>query len=329
MMEKIKLSVLMLAYNHEPYIKQSIESVMVQKTNFNFELVIGEDNSTDNTLEIIKKLKRKYPNKIKLLLNKKNLGCPKNLINVAKNCVGKYIAFLEGDDFWDYDNKLQEMVNFLEAHEEYVTAYHDVNIIDEKGNPLKNPSFRVYKGKLKGPEGHIKYNGIPSLSLVFKNFWEKESLTFSKMLKDIQIICDYPLKLFLLSKGKIKYFDKKWGTYRCINTSGASFSAEHKKDSTFAIYDKMHGFKNLSELNTKFSKLFQRHYLKEKSKILLMFLRSRQFKKIGIFYKNHINNYRINERAVIFIYVFLCPFQKIIKDLERNLFVLEKKKNEK
>ena len=82
----------MLAYNQEQYIEQSIDGILMQKTNFNYELVIGEDSSTDNTRQICEDYQKKYPTKIKLLpsLNK-NIGLIKNYIRTIKACDGKHI----------------------------------------------------------------------------------------------------------------------------------------------------------------------------------------------------------------------------------------------
>ena len=114
------LSVLMITYNHEAFIGRSIESVLSQKTDFPFELVIGDDHSTDNTKQIAMKYAEKYPDTIKLLSHSSNLGVIPNFQNTLERCKGRYVAILEGDDRWIDESKLQKQVNFMERNPDYV-----------------------------------------------------------------------------------------------------------------------------------------------------------------------------------------------------------------
>lgn len=115
----ISVSVLMVTYNHENFISHAIESVLMQKTSFPFELVIGEDCSTDKTREIVIRYAQNYPLIVKALLPPMNLGIRQNSLNTFKECKGKYLAFLDGDDYWTDSNKLQKQVDFLEANPDY------------------------------------------------------------------------------------------------------------------------------------------------------------------------------------------------------------------
>lgn len=130
----MKLSVCMITYNHEKYIAQAVESVLMQQTNFDYELVIGEDCSTDRTREIVIEYKNKYPNKINLLLPEKNLGMIPNFVQTLQVCKGKYIAMLEGDDYWTYPYKLQKQVDQLEANPAAMMVAHRANIVDVNNN---------------------------------------------------------------------------------------------------------------------------------------------------------------------------------------------------
>ena len=130
------VSVIMTTYNHEPYIAQAIEGSLMQETDFDYEILIGEDDSEDNTREICKRYAEEYPDKIRLFLNdRKNViyinGQPTgrwNFINLLKNSKGKYIAFCEGDDYWIDPKKLQKQVDFLEKNHEYAICFHSVKI---------------------------------------------------------------------------------------------------------------------------------------------------------------------------------------------------------
>ena len=119
------VSVKMLTYNHELYIGQAIQGVLQQKTNFPFELVIGEDCSTDSTREIVFDYQKKYPDIIMVITSDKNVGANKNSKRTTKACRGKYIAFCEGDDYWTDPYKLHKQVDFLEANPDYGMLHTD------------------------------------------------------------------------------------------------------------------------------------------------------------------------------------------------------------
>ena len=115
----IMVSVCMTSYYHEPYIAQSIESVLSQKTDFNYEIVISDDCSKDRTQEIIREYAEKYPC-IKYKFNEENIGLTKNVFQAKTMAEGKYVVPLSGDDYWIDDRKLQKQVEFLEKHPEYI-----------------------------------------------------------------------------------------------------------------------------------------------------------------------------------------------------------------
>ena len=158
------LSVVFITYNHERYIRQALDSVLMQKTDFPFEIVVGEDCSTDHTRDILNEYKEKYPDQIRLLYREKNLGRPTlNVYQTAMECKGKYMAFLEGDDFWTDPEKLQKQVRFLEEHDEYeaVTIHRDWWVKTESRFPIRlrlhfiagaeTTRLRISKGSLTGP----------------------------------------------------------------------------------------------------------------------------------------------------------------------------------
>ncbi len=164
------LSVCMITYNHEKYIAQAIEGVLMQKTKFAFELIIGEDCSNDSTRIICNEYKEKYPGKIKLLLNEKNIGMMPNFIQTLKACKRKYIALCEGDDYWIDPNKLQKQVDFLENNPGYVISFHDSHLVEIghvgnfnktilDGNGISRTAKDIFLSKI-----------IPTQTAVFKNF---------------------------------------------------------------------------------------------------------------------------------------------------------------
>ena len=128
-MSKMKVSVCIITYNHARFIGQALESALMQKTNFDYEIVIGEDCSTDNTGLICKKYAEMYPDKIRLLQNDKNLGVIENFKRTLYACKGEYVALLEGDDYWTDELKLQKQVDFLESNRDYAIVFHNAEIL--------------------------------------------------------------------------------------------------------------------------------------------------------------------------------------------------------
>ncbi len=219
-MQKPLLSVCITTYNHEAYIARAIESVLSQKTDFPFEIIIGEDNSSDNTRNIAIEYRNRYPEKIRLILNdRKNViyinGLPTgawNFLQALSNADGKYIALIDGDDYWTDSSKLQNQVGFLEAHPEYAICGHLVEVVDGNGDLLENspvvrnsPEIFSMKDVLKGPPVHTS-------SLVFRNFDMKRNAAYPYLLS--LPAGDALITSMLLDQGKGYRFDKIWSAYR-------------------------------------------------------------------------------------------------------------------
>jgi glycosyltransferase involved in cell wall biosynthesis len=129
----VKASVLITVYNREKFITQAVESAVHQQTDFAYEVVIGDDCSTDRTREILLRLRDTYPGKIRLLLWKRNVGCVRNLADTLQVCGGEYVALLDSDDYWTCRGKLQRQVALLDAHPEFSSCAHEAVVVDEAG----------------------------------------------------------------------------------------------------------------------------------------------------------------------------------------------------
>ena len=127
-MERIKpeVSIRLMTYNHESFIEDALEGIIAQKTSFPFEIVIGDDCSTDKTFQVIHNYEERYPEKIKVLQRSEQLGIRKNSVDIISHCQGKYIALLDGDDYWIDVEKLQKQVDFLENHQDCSLCFHNV-----------------------------------------------------------------------------------------------------------------------------------------------------------------------------------------------------------
>ena len=133
------VSVIIPAYNHELYIAQAIEGVLQQEVDFPYELVIGEDYSTDATREIVLEHQKKYPDIIRVITSDKNVGGIENSTRTLQACRGKYLAYCEGDDYWHHPLKLQKQVDFLESNPDYGMVHSDYDkLINRTGKIIKS-----------------------------------------------------------------------------------------------------------------------------------------------------------------------------------------------
>lgn len=203
----------MITYNHEKYIAQAIESVLMQKTDFDYELIIGEDCSTDNTRSICLHYKNKYPDKIRLLLPETNLGMMQNATNTLKACKGEYIAMLEGDDYWIDPYKLQKQIDFLERNPDFAICFTNAQIKRENN---ANAVDEVELTCIPLPEeiSTIK-------DLLFRNYITTSTAVLrNKLTKELLVefanyqLGDWVLFVLIAQYGKIKYINEITSIYR-------------------------------------------------------------------------------------------------------------------
>jgi glycosyltransferase involved in cell wall biosynthesis len=249
----MKVSVAMITFNHERFIHEAINSILSQKTDFHFELVLGEDHSTDSTRHICEEYVQKYPEKIRLLPSNKNLGMIPNLIRTFQACLGQYIAFLEGDDYWTDALKLQKQVDFLDANPDYGLVHTDFDhYVQSTG--LLTKSF------IKSSRQKIKYQQSPNYikwAIMGKAKISTCTICFRKSVYDNHIdIEEYynPLleksgDLVLLATisnySKVKFFNESTALKRELLES-ASQSQDYKKKIDFTI-----GISNTNEYYAK------------------------------------------------------------------------------
>ncbi|MEH2024830.1 glycosyltransferase [Nostoc sp.] len=205
----MKVSVLMVTYNHENFIAQAIESVLMQKVDFEYELVIGEDYSTDNTRQIVIDYQRKYSDKIRLLLPDVNLGAHKNFLNTFKACQGKYLAILEGDDYWTSSKKLQKQVDFLDKNLDFVICFHNV-LVFWQDNSHSPGIFLHNQPKTSTIENLLVNNFISTPSVMYRAGLVQE---FPAWFYE-QSMGDWTFHILNAQHGKIGYIDEVMAAYR-------------------------------------------------------------------------------------------------------------------
>lgn len=200
-------------YNHGPYIKQCIEGILMQKTNFAFEYIIGEDFSTDETREIVFDYARKYPNIIRVITAEYNVGSKANGRRCINACRGKYMALCEGDDYWTDPLKLQKQVDFLEGHPEYTMCFHAAILKWEKKEHPDSLFYNVEGREYSGPEIFKRWI-VATASVVFK-----ASVLHSDIYKKVQqdkrfLYGDNPLFLSAAKLGRIYGMKDVMSVYR-------------------------------------------------------------------------------------------------------------------
>lgn len=220
----------MIAYNVEKYIEEAIESVLRQRINFAYELVIGEDCSTDKTREIALQYEAKHPDKIRVLQHSKNLGLTPNCVATHNACKGKYIALLDSDDYWTVDYKLQKQIDFLEQNEEYSGCGTQAMILYEK-NQKENRFFGEEIDKDYDIDDMIIHRKFHTSSLVYrKAIWDKTGGIPPHISSNERAI--YPMVAIY---GKIKYFKEVMCVYR-VASIGLNSRIDYKQlETDFAM----------------------------------------------------------------------------------------------
>jgi RimJ/RimL family protein N-acetyltransferase/glycosyltransferase involved in cell wall biosynthesis len=209
------VSVFMMVYNHAAFIEEAINSVLIQKADFDFEVVVGEDCSTDESRAILLNIASRYPGKFKLLLHSQNVGAVNNQNAILTACNGKYIAMLEGDDYWLDNDKLRKQCEFLETNEDYALVATSYQSVDEESNILPRPAN--YEKHDLTFSLILEKNIIATCTVVFRS----AIINGFSIPKGI-IGGDLIVWLFILQVNKGRMLDEITTSYRIHNTGAYS-----------------------------------------------------------------------------------------------------------
>lgn len=187
----------------------------------------------DNTRFILQKYKEKYPEIINLVLREKNIGPTPNVYDLIMKAKGKYIAFLEGDDYWNEPNKLEKQVSFLENNCEYIGTAHDYIMKDNEGNVYPH---RKMIGEYT--RTHYKFGKLPgqTATLCFRNFFHDKKDDYEVIKTASSNIGDRTIVLLMLLHGKVYCFPEKMSTYRVFSSSNAWSAKLGKKSKEINPY---------------------------------------------------------------------------------------------
>ena len=205
----MKLSVMVITYNHERFLAQTLESILAQQVNFEYEVLVGEDCSTDGTRDVIETFRRRYPKQIVPVIREQNVGAMRNFQETLGACSGQYVALLEGDDFWTCRDKLQRQVDFLEANPDCAIACHRAHFLDETKGGQDGVFPRIPAGTYT-LDYLLSGNFIMTCTAVCR--WE----AFGRLpdwFLDLSL-GDWPLFALLARRGTINLMDEAMATYR-------------------------------------------------------------------------------------------------------------------
>jgi|AntDeeMinimDraft_5_1070356.scaffolds.fasta_scaffold00685_12 glycosyltransferase involved in cell wall biosynthesis len=272
---EIKVSVSIITYNHESYIAKAIESVLNQKVDFKYEIIIGDDCSSDRTPEILKEYKKRYPEKIQLIMHPRRYDNIPGRINNITNlyaCRGKYIAMLDGDDYWISDDKLQKQADFLESNPDFSLCFHDSLMISENDEfepYLFSAKHKILTEKKIFSQFDFFTHGFlaQTSSVLFQNlpfgefpewFWRIYS-------------ADFAIQLLILQYGKAHYFPAlKSG--RHFNQKSVSSIYRNSSEKQYLKLQDWKGFHEHFRSNTELKSILRKgisyHYYKHSYQLL-------------------------------------------------------------
>jgi hypothetical protein len=228
-----KVSVLMTTYNHERFIEKAVRSVLSQHADFECEIIVGEDSSTDGTRAVLEHLDSDFPGRLRLLLREQNLGAARNFCDAYKECKGEYIAFLDGDDYWTDPAKLRKQVAVLDADLGCTLCYHLTRHVSAN----EEPTAYIYPPETTPVQPTIN-------DLIRNNLLTTSSAMLRRAavpeLPDWMLSVvpgDWPLFLLAADAGRVRRLDEVMAAYR-IHSSGtwSQLSIAAKTELTFNMY---------------------------------------------------------------------------------------------
>ena len=285
---EIMVSVIVLTYEHARFVRQALESILCQKTTFTYEILVGDDASTDGTDEIVRMYEHFYP-QVRAFVRKQNIGATKNLYELLLLARGKYIANCEGDDYWCDDRKLQMQVEFLEHHPEYSACTHACRIVDENGMVLKGRHLKWVCKKEEYSLQDFRGRYLPGqpASLVHRNFFLNRKHDYSIIYQANSIVADRTIVMILAAQGHIRRFSDVMSCYRVREMSTDSATVRAFRDNP-----------DVNRMQYEFTCMLER-YLEDEFGIHIRFNFFKYTQRLKGWIKSRINTIYTNLVAVL------------------------------
>lgn len=308
------LSICCLTFNHAPYLRRALDGIIMQKVDFIYEVIIGDDFSTDDSRKIINEYNLKYPNIFKVIYREKNVGVRKNLEEVMGMANGKYVILLETDDYWIDPLKLQKQVDLLNSDPGIIAVTHPCKMVGAKDEPLPLEYPSIKKGFYSLKEYRKDILPGQTATMMYRNYHKFNIL--DKSLTENPKRAKGPgdrRKMFMLaSYGKIFALPEEMSCYRFVKNQGSSFTATNKFDffNTICYYKEFVDYAKKNRLNEDSIYTAEALYMRS---LWIAFLH-RQFQLVGL--KKMIKEYiGINNKIKTTLFVVLFYFNEL-----RNFF---------
>jgi len=323
-MQEPLVSINCITYNHEKFIRQTLDGFIMQQTDFPFEVIIHDDVSTDHTTDIIREYEEKYPDIIKPIYQTENQfskGIAMIPTFTYPQSKGKYVATCEGDDYWTDPLKLQKQVDFLDTHPECSICFHPVKkIYDDGSKPdefFPSSEYRFYKAVLSLDD------------LVQRGFMATNSVMYRRMLDTKELLNDFPknilfgdwwLHILHAEKGLIGYIDEIMGVYR-KHSGGIAWQIEEDRPE----HSRKYGFKTLEfyrcidkHLNYHYTEPFTAMATNFAENMIIAFLKHNEYNQIKKL-RDEYRKYYLSARPLVIKRIISAPERYIRHTLRFRL----------
>lgn len=289
-----KVSVTILTYNLESYIEQCLTSILEQSINFDIEIIIGDDCSTDNTRTILQTYQERYPHIIKLILRQKNIGQIRNYLETMQKCTGDYIAHIDGDDYMLPEN-LQQQANHLDTHPECILVHHRAQFVDERNNFIQLSDVNhATRGDINNLI--IRSEIINSAKMFRRSGHTPQSFEIPKRI----IGHDWFFHLRLVQHGKICYLPTVLSAYR-IHSASTMNQASFSKQITSALY--------VINASTHLDNVMEASVRRGKSllyeKLSKYYFKQKQYNRAWVLLKGSLSNYCFTQKQIKLLLKFI------------------------
>jgi len=226
----MKIGVMLKAYNHEAFVAQALESALAQRTTFPFEIIVGEDHSTDRTREVVERYARLHPRRVRLVERPGRVGMVRNTMDLYAASDAEYLAWLDGDDYWTSPDKLQRQVEWLDRHPRHTMCFHEAEQVDEDG--------RATRWSLAVP-GRTEYSiedilarppGFAS-TCVYRRVLRAFPSWFSTL-----PFCDWPLQVLHAAEGRAGWLPDVMAIYRVRDAAARALGYDPASGATRAEF---------------------------------------------------------------------------------------------
>lgn len=216
--EDIVVSVIVLTYNHEKYIAQALDSILMQEVDFRYEILVGDDASSDRTPDIVREYAEKFPHIFRLSLRPSNVGASRNAYELLMAAKGKFLATCEGDDYWTDTQKLRIQISYLESRPDVSGCVHPCLVVDEQGQARRMQSLSWVRPKpvFTLQDFHGIYLPGQYATFVRRNIFLNPKYDYSVIYHGHSMVADRTALMLYLLDGDIHYIDRRMSCYRKV-----------------------------------------------------------------------------------------------------------------